>query len=193
MQDNLGFIVFGISIVAVLVVAVRHNLFQDINDMMTSIKIGAHNIEYNLAPDRRMPLLVIDKEFGLRQLHPAFFNRLSREEWQEFWDIIYGIHPLINFENKKLPAAERNYSIAEIQKVLLKRFPEGFSGFSIEQWKTFWKEIKGVTDYKMQITGGDEWMEKQRARADRKLEQKVKQDNEQISTTIQGVREQIGQ
>ena len=192
MYDNLGFIVFCICIIAILVVAARHNLFEDIDDMITSLKIGAHNVEYNFAPDRRIPLFVIDKEYGLRQLHPQFFNRLSRAEWQEFWDIIYGIHPLIEFENEKLPSAQRNYSIAEIQKVLVKRYPEAFSGFSVEQWKFFWKEIKGISDYKLQFSGGDEWMEKQRARADRKLERQVQQDDDSISATIQDVRESIG-
>lgn len=192
MQDNLGFIIFGISIVAILVVAVRGNLFQDVDDMIASIKIGGHNVEYQLSPDRRMPLLVINKEYGLRQLHPRFFNSFSKHDWLEFWDIIYGIHPLIDFENEKLPSAQRNYSTAEIQKVLLKRYPEAFSGFSIEQWKLFWKEIQGITDHKMLPTGGDEWMQKQRNKSDRRLERKMKQDNEKISATIRGVRETIG-
>lgn len=191
-QDNVGFIVFGISFVIVLVVAIRHNIFQDADDMLTSLKIGAHNIEYRLSPDRRMPLLLVDKEFGLRQIHPAFFNKLSKEEWQEFWDIIYGIHPLIEFENLRLPMADRNYSIAEIQKVLLKRFPEAFSEFSIEQWKLFWKEIKGIIGHKMQLTGEDEWLQKQRDRSNRRLDRKIKQDDGRISSTVQSVRETIG-
>ena len=191
-QDNLAFIVFGVGIVLVIVVAVRGNLFQDIDDMVTSLKIGGHNIEYQLSPDRRMPLVVVDKEFGLRQLHSSFFNSLSRDDWQEFWDIIYGIHPLIDFENEKLSSAKRNYSVAEVQKVLVKRYPEAFSSFSVEQWKMFWKEIKGISDSKLQISGGDEWMQKQRNRADRKLERKVRQDDEKISWTIESVRETIG-
>ena len=142
MKDNVGFIIFGISIVAILVVAIRDNLFHNIDDMVTSLKIGKHNVEYQLSPDRRMPFVIIDKEFGLRQLHPAFFNSLSKDGWQEFWDIIYGTHPLINFENKMLSPAKRNYSVAEIQKVLIKRYPEAFSDFTVEQWKSFWKEIQ---------------------------------------------------
>ncbi len=192
MRDNLGFIVFGVSILVVLVVAVRQNLFQDIDDMVTSLKIGRHNVEYRLTPDRRRPLIVIDKEFGLRQLHPALFNSFTRDDWQEFWDIVYGIHPLINFQNEKLPSAERNYSVMEIQRVLVKRYPEGFSGFSVEQWKLFWKEIKGILDYKLQISGEDEWMQKQRDRADRKLEKKLGQDDERISSTVKGVRQEVG-
>jgi hypothetical protein len=192
MQDNLGFIVFGICIIAVLVVAIRQNLFQDIDDMITSLKIGGHNVEYHLSPDRRMPLVIVDKEFGLRQLHPAFFNSLNKEEWQEFWDIIYGIHPLIRFENEKLAPAKRNYSIKEIQEVLIKRYPEAFSAFGADQWKLFWKEILGIVDYKLQISGEDEWMQKQRDRADRRLERKVKFDDEKISATVGSVREGIG-
>ncbi|MBL7196520.1 MAG: hypothetical protein ISS47_00320 [Candidatus Omnitrophica bacterium] len=191
MQDNLGFIVFGISIVAILVVAVRQNLFQDIDDMMTSLRIGKHNVEYHLSPDRRMPLVIVDKEFGLRQLHPTFFNSFDKEDWQEFWDIIYGIHPLISFESEKLSAAKRNYSIAEIQKVLIKRYPGVFSTFNREHWKLFWKEIFGVLDSKLQISGGDEWMRKQRDKADRKLEKKMRRDDGKISSTIRGLRQEI--
>ncbi|MFC1708786.1 hypothetical protein ACFL2J_01825 [Candidatus Omnitrophota bacterium] len=191
-QDSLVFIIFGFSIIAVLVVAVRGNLFQDVDDMVSSLKIGAHNFEYQLIPDRGMPLLVVNKEYGLRQLYPAFFNRLSKADWQEFWDIIYGIHPLINFENKMLAPADRNLSIVEIKSVLVKRYPEIFSGFSAEHWKLFWKEIKGVTDYSIKGAGGDEWSKKQKARSDRRLDQKVKQDKERISSTIQDVRETIG-
>lgn len=192
MQDNLGFIVFGVSIVAILAVAIRQNLFQDINDMVTTLKIGRHNVEYQLSPDRRRPLVVTDKAFGLRQLHPAFFNSLDEEGWQEFWDIIYGIHPLITFENEKLPAAERNFNMAEIQKVLIKRYPEAFSGFNQENWKMFWKEIFGIIDYKLQIPGEDEWAQKQRERSDRRLHRKTQADNEKISETVGRVREEIG-
>ncbi|MFC1646322.1 hypothetical protein ACFL2Y_03990 [Candidatus Omnitrophota bacterium] len=191
-QDNLAFIIFGVCIIAILAVAIRGNLFQDIDDMITSLKIGGHDFEYHLSPDRRMPLVVVDKEFGLRQLHPAFFNKLSRDDWQEFWDVIYGIHPLINFENEMLIAAGRNYSVAEVQKVLIKRYPEAFSGFSVEQWKLFWAEIKGIYDYKLQIAGDDEWMRKQKDRAGRKLDKKIKRDDEEISRTIESVRETIG-
>lgn len=192
-QENLAFIIFGVSIIAVLVVAARGNLFQDIDDMITSLKIGGHNFGYQLSPDRRMPLVVVDKEFGLRQLLPGFFNKFSRDDWQEFWDVIYGIHPLIDFENKMLGSAGRNYSILEIQRVLVKRYPEAFSGFSVEQWKMFWKEIKGIYDYKLQISGGDEWLQKQRERANRKLDRKIKRDDEKISRTIESVRETIGE
>jgi hypothetical protein len=192
MQDNLGFIVFGVSIITILVVATRQNLFQDVNDMITALKIGGHNIEYQLSPDRRKPLVIMDKEFGLSQLHPQFFNRFSKEDWREFWDIIYGIHPLIGFENEKLPAAERNYGIAEIQQVLIKRYPEAFSGFGEEQWKVFWKEIFGITDYKIQGSGEDEWMRKQKDRSDRRLQRKMNTDERKISTTIGSVREEIG-
>ena len=192
-QDNVGFIVFGISFIIVLIVAIRHNIFRDADDMLTSLRVGAHNIEYRLAPDRRMPLLLVDKEFGLRQIHHTFFNKLRRDEWQEFWDIIYGIHPLISFKNQMLPQADRNYSVAEIQKILVKRYPEAFSEFTIEQWKMFWKEIIGIIGHKMQAGGEDDWMRKQRDKSDRRLERKIKKDDGRISSTVQSVRETLGE
>ncbi|MDD5005158.1 MAG: hypothetical protein PHS93_01480 [Candidatus Omnitrophica bacterium] len=192
MQDNIGIFVLGISVVVILTVAVRQNLFRDVNDMITTLKIGRHNVEYQLAPDRRKPIVLTDKEMGLKQLHPSFFGSFNREDWQEFWDIIYGVHPLIKFSNEKLAGAGRNYSIAEIQEVLVRRYPEGFSGFNAEQWKIFWKEIFGIIDYKIQIPSQDEWVEKQRDKSDRRLDKKIKQDDEKISATIQGAKKEIG-
>lgn len=192
MHDNLSIVVLGVSIIAILTVAIRQNLFQDILDMITSTKIGKHNVEYRLSPDRRKPIITVDKEFGLKQLNPTFFNNFDDKDWQEFWDIIYGMHPLINFQDEKLPAAERNYSILEIQDVLIKRYPEGFSGFAEEHWKMFWKEIFGIIDYKLEIPGGDEWAQKQRDRADRKLYKKLQKDEAEISATIDQVRREIG-
>ena len=184
MQDNLGVIVFGISALAILVVAIRQNLFQDANDMVTALKIGKHNVEYQISPDRRKPLVIMDKEFGLRQLHPTFFNNFDREDWQEFWDIIYGIHPLIGFKDEKIPAADRNYSIPEIQRALIQRYPEAFSLFQGEQWKIFWKEVFGIIDYKIQVPGLDDRIERQKDKSDRRLDKKIKRDDQEISATI---------
>jgi len=193
MRDNLSVIVLGISAVAILVVAIRQNLFQDANDMVRALKIGRHNVEYQFSPDRRKPMVIMDKEFGLRQLHPAFFNNLDREDWQEFWDIIYGIHPLISFKDEKFPAAERNYSIAELQRVLTRRYPEAFSAFQGEQWKMFWKEVFGIIDYKIQVPGFDDMVEKQKDKSDRRLDKKIKRDDDAISATIAGARREIGE
>jgi len=193
MRDNLGIVVFGVSAIAILVVAIRQNLFQDINDMSRALKIGMHNVEYQFSPDRRQPMVIMDKEFGLRQLHPVFFSKFDRDDWQEFWDIVYGIHPLIGFEDEKIPAADRNYSIGEIQSILIKRYPEAFSVFGEEQWKMFWKEIFGIIDYKVQVPGFDSMVEKQRGKSDRRLEKKIKIDDQKISTTVNEARKEIGE
>lgn len=193
MNDNLSFIVFAVSLIAILVVAVRQNLFKDIDDMARAIKIGKHNVEYRLSPDRSIPIVISDKELGLQQLYPEFFNRFDRQDWDDFWDIIYGFHPLISFNNEKLPAAERNYQIPEIQKVLIERYPEAFAQFNNEQWRFFWKEIFGIIDYKIQSSSDDEWMRKQKDRSDRRLDRKMDVDNKKISETIAHSREEIGQ
>ncbi|NQU18709.1 hypothetical protein HQ550_00985 [bacterium] len=193
MQDNLGVIIFGVSAIAILVVAIRQNLFQDVNDMVTALRVGRHNVEYQFSPDRRRPLVIMDKEFGLRQLHPVFFNTFDKEDWQEFWDIIYGVHPLISFKNEKIPVADRNYSITEIQMVLIERYPEGFSGFGQEHWKTFWKEVFGIIDYKIQVPGLDQRIESQKDKSDRRLDKKIKKDDQKISATVSQAKREIGE
>jgi hypothetical protein len=192
MRDNTGILVLGVGLVVILVVAIRENLFQDINDMVTTMKIGRHNIEYQLSPDRRKPLVISDKEISLKQIYPAFFNNFTRDDWDDFWDIIYGVHPLINFNNEKLSPAQRNLSVNEIQDVLIKRYPEVFSQFQAENWKIFWKEIFGIIDYKLQLPSQDEWVEKQRDKSDRRLEKKIKIEDQRISQTVDKVRQDIG-
>lgn len=192
MRDNTGIVVLGISLVAILVVAIRQNLFQDVNDMVTTMKIGRHNIEYQLSPDRRKPLVISDKELSLRQLYPTFFNNFTRDDWSDFWDIIYGIHPLIIFDNDKLSPAQRNYSVTEIQRVLIERYPEAFTQFKEDNWKVFWKEIFGIIDYKLQLPYGDELAQKQKDRSDRRLEKKIGTEEQKISQTVDKVRKDIG-
>jgi len=192
MRDNTGILVLGVGIVAILVVAIRQNLMQDVSDMVMTMKIGGHNAGYQLTPDRRKPIIISDKEVSLKQLYPSFFNNFTRDDWDEFWDILYGVHPLIKFSNEKLPAANRNLSVAEVQEVLIKRYPEAFSQFKEENWKTFWKEIMGIIDYKLQLPGQDEWVQRQKDRSDSRLDKKIKADEEKISGTVSKVRSEIG-
>lgn len=187
-SDNLSFILFALCILAILGVAIRQNLFRDMQDMARMVKIGRHNIEYRISPDRKKPLILADREIGLRLVYPEFFDKFDKQDWQEFWDIIYGVHPLIGFEDEKFTPAERNYYVAEIQKILVKRYPEGFSHFDQERWMVFWKQIFSVSpgiEYSFEE-------EEQRQRSDRILQRKLKKDDVEISSTIKDVREEIG-
>ncbi|MDD5291797.1 MAG: hypothetical protein PHY46_01250 [Candidatus Omnitrophica bacterium] len=192
MRDTTGILVLVVSIVGILVVAIRQNLLQDAQDMVTTMKIGGHNIEYQMSPDRRRPLIVTDKEIGLRQMYPTFFNNFTRDDWDEFWDIIYGTHPLIKFDNERLLPAQRNYSTQEIQKVLVQRYPEAFTQFDEEKWKIFWKEILGIIDYKLTSLTQDDWVQKQKERSDDRLRRKIQKEDQEISDTVNVVRQEIG-
>ena len=185
--DNLGFIVLAVSMIAILVTAVRHNLFRDIDDMSKTLQISGHNIQYQLFPDRSKPLISADKEMGLRQIYPQFFNNFTKEDWLEFWDIIYGTHPLIEFKNERLPMAERNLYINEIQDTLVSRYPRGFSGLDQENWRMFWKQIFSVSPGMQALLEED----KQKERSDRRLDRKMQKDTGEISTTIKGVKDEI--
>lgn len=183
MKENLAFIVFGVLLVAMVAVSIRENLFRDAEDMSKALQIGKHNIDYQLFPNRSKPLILMTKELGLRQFYPDFFENFDRDDWQEFWDVIYGVHPLIEFENEKLPSANRSYSIREVQVVLAERYPEGFASFNEEAWNTFWKQIKdinpGIPPY---LLNQDQ---KQKEREDRILQRKIQKDNARVSRTIQ--------
>jgi len=193
-SDNLGFIVFTASIVLILVVAIRHNLFRDIRDMDKTVQIGLRNIDYQFFPNRPRPITYSAKEVALKQFHPSFFNNLSRDGWAEFWDIIYGAHPLIGFKNEKLVSAERNFYISEIQGVLVQRYPEAFSGFAEGDWRAFWKTVYGIPYSEMVGTDAtDRWNRFREDRSERRLDKKIKKDNAVITDEIKDVRKQIGE
>jgi hypothetical protein len=82
--------------------------------------------------------------------------------------------------------------VAEVQDALMKRYPEAFSQFGSDNWRLFWKEIFGITDYKIQFTGEDEWMQKQKDKQDAKLDRKIQMDRQKVSSTVEKVREEIG-
>lgn len=192
-QDNIAFVVFAFSIIAIIVVAVRGNLFRDADDLAQAVKIGSHNFEYQLSPDRRRPFVSVDKEYGLRQLIPGLFYNFDKDDWKEFWDIIYGAHPLLKFKNERLPLADRNLYIQEVQKVLVERYPQGFTNLTPDQWRIFWSEIFGIVDYKMVVGGSEEWQRKQKMRADERLNRRLRRDNNKISRTIQRAEQDIGE
>lgn len=183
--DNLAFVVFFVLLIAIIAVAIRGNLFHDAGDMAKAVQIGKHNIDYQFFPDRSKPLILATKELGLRQFYPDFFKKFTRDDWQEFWDIIYGVHPLIEFENEKLAAADRNYFVGEIQVVLADRYPDGFAHFDAEAWKTFWKQIQDINPgVPPNLLGGDF---KQKEREDQRLERKIRRDTARVQETIEDV------
>lgn len=179
--DNLGFIVFGVIFVAIIVVAIRQNLFRDIDDMMKSVEIGKHNIAYEAFPDRGRPLVLSGQEISLKQVYPDFFKKFNKEDWREFWDIIYGSHPLVEFDNEMLAEGGRNYFMQEVQRVLAIRYPEFFSSFSTGAWDIFWKQIFNISPGVMALFE----TEKQKESSDRRLSRRRQRDTHKISTTVE--------
>ena len=95
------------------------------------------------------------------------------------------MHPLIEFENEKLAAGNRDYFIAEIQVVLAHRYPEGFAHFDAEAWKTFWKQIYDINPGVSPNLLGQDF--KQKERDDQRLQRKIEKDTARVSGTVQRV------
>lgn len=181
--DSLALIVFCVLFIAIVVVALRENLFHDINDMSKAVAVGKHNIDYQFFPARRKPLILSTKEMTLRQFHPDFFKKFDKNEWREFWDIIYGQHPLIEFKSEKLERADRSLYLQEIQAVLIDRYPEGFVNFSQEMWSQFWMQIFDITPgVPANLLQEDN---KQKELAERRLKRIMERDDARVSEGIQ--------
>jgi len=188
-DESSFFVVLAICVLVVVLVAIRQNIFHDISDMSRSAAVAGHNFDYQLMPDRHNSLGLTNAELGLRQVYPDFFNKFDRANWQDFWDIVYGTHPLIGFKNEKIPSAERNFSVDEVQQALVRRYPELFSRFSSENWKIFWKQVFNISPGIQALFEEG----KQKDRSDARLEKMINQDNKKISNTVHQVRETIGQ
>jgi len=197
MGERIGFIVISACLLLVLIVGIRKNIFRDINEMKRVTKVSMHNIDYQLSPDRSRPLIPMEREMTLQIFFPGLFNRFDRNDWKKFWYIIFGTHPSIDFNNERLPEAQRNFYIKEAQEELIIQYPAFLNNFTKENWNEFWQVvfgIKKVPDMEMSFDGLDKSARSnsRKAKREERLERKMKKDTENIDETVNEVRETIG-
>lgn len=104
-------------------------------------KLNAHreNLLYSLGPElkRRRPISLVERETQLEANFPNPFVRFNEQDWNEFWNIIYGSFAVGEPEKPGLPKKVRQLEPAEIIEELKKLYPQPFNYFKDEHWQAF--------------------------------------------------------
>lgn len=88
-------------------------------------------------PKRRSPISLLKKETELKLYVGEPFRSFSRQQWQEFWHIIYAAFPKEPPEREGLPKRMRQLTLDEIAFKLMSLYPQPFAYFKEEHWKLF--------------------------------------------------------
>jgi len=117
----------------------RDRLVQDIEDYKDNIgyrlKVMAYNIHEEIYPSRQRPLNTMEQEDNLKLFAPQVFRRFSRQDWSNFWGLIYD-----SFYEKKGAIRVRRYrSKPEVEAYLAENYKEPFSKLDQRGWDAFWQ------------------------------------------------------
>ena len=135
-------ILAGIALACILFFA-RDNLKDDLGDIVDSAGILIHNFQYGLSPERSKPNTAIDKEESLKSFVGEPFTTFRRPDWDEFWNILYGIFPVDYSENERLPVKVRQLNYSEMEAKLKEAYPAPFTYFQDQHWQQFWQIVFG--------------------------------------------------
>ncbi len=104
-------------------------------------KVILENINVQMYPPRKFVGTKIQKEDMLKMYVGEPFKNFSFKEWEQFWQIIYGLYRKENPQDPRLPAIYRHLDKEEMQQELIGRYPTPFSYFGDAQWEQFWQII----------------------------------------------------
>lgn len=115
---------------------------QGLNGLRDNCKYKLNIIRQNtlnfISPKRRPPFTIIALKENLKTALPVPFVEFTEEEWERFWNWIYG-----NFEEAKddWPKRKRQLTKEEIQDMLRSYYRNPFGYFREQQWDIFWKQV----------------------------------------------------
>jgi len=95
------------------------------------------NFEYK----RQKPITLLKKETELRLYIGEPFRSFNRSDWENFWNIIYGIFPKTDPNQPGLVAKRRQLTEDEIAAELKKMYPQPFIYFMQDHWNMFFEVI----------------------------------------------------
>lgn len=99
------------------------------------------NILYNLGSSRTPPLSTVDLEENLKLYVRNPFISFTRDDWEEFWDLLYAKVPE---DESGWPTRKSQFNREEAQIALADYYGEPFSRFTDSQWSVFWRHaLKG--------------------------------------------------
>ncbi|MDD5561925.1 MAG: hypothetical protein PHT50_07360 [Candidatus Omnitrophica bacterium] len=97
--------------------------------------------DLTLEPERHRPVSLLQKETELKLYIGEPFKSFSRSDWEEFWNIIYGIFPKTDPQEPGLVSKRRQLTKDEIAYELKNMYPRPFINFQQNHWKTFFEII----------------------------------------------------
>lgn len=106
---------------------------------LEKIKIHFYNFFYESGSGltRRRPIIFIEREIELKLYIGEPFRDFTKKDWDEFWNIIYGVFPKDAPEKEGLPRKVRQLTEDEIASELMSRYPQPFAYFNESNWKIF--------------------------------------------------------
>lgn len=116
----------------------RGNFANDWQDLRAQFKITKDNTRDLFSPERKRPYSVMVSQESLKQALPAFFGEFDEEQWQGFWNLIYGLHDTNDYNSSYSLKRKRQLSTDEIQSVLNNEYPQIFGRFDAQMWRNFW-------------------------------------------------------
>ena len=164
--------ILGIAVLGLIVLAgvslrnsdFRDRAFADYQHISQKARINVENFLYNVkedaSPTRKRSDSTMQQEDKLKLFMPDIFQNYSKQDWDDFWKLIYGRRPVGNSWIKQ----RRYRSVREIQKALAYRYPEPFGYFQGQHWQYFWSiiaENKGFVDITYPDQEPEQWWEKE--------------------------------
>lgn len=103
------------------------------------LKIYFNNFFYYIGsqPKRKPPLSLLTKETELRLYIGEPFKSFSQNDWDKFWNLIYGVFPKEHPERQGLPKKLRQLTQDEIIYELSSSYPQQFANFRQQHWEIF--------------------------------------------------------
>lgn len=86
---------------------------------------------------RHRPFSLLEKETELKLYIGEPFKSFTREDFNEFWHLIYGTFPKDIPDREGLPRKTRQLTSDEIAFELMSLYPQPFAYFKSEHWQTF--------------------------------------------------------
>ncbi|MDD5247258.1 MAG: hypothetical protein PHS09_07695 [Candidatus Omnitrophica bacterium] len=133
------FLVLGF-LALILVILFQNQIKKFVSFQENKLKTYHDNFFAGNDPEiakRRVPLSAAKEESDLEVVFGEPFASFSRQDWDEFWNVIYGLYQIEEPLEQGLPNRMRQLTYAEIAAELARRYPQPFSYFGQQQWEAF--------------------------------------------------------
>ena len=124
-------------ILLILVLNFRQQLRDIFSFNVERLKIYYEN--FFVSSGRHPPATFAEKETELKLYVGDPFRDFDRDEWNEFWELVYGMYPKGDPGREGLPKKMRQLTEDELSSELMRRYPYPFTYFRDNHWKLFFE------------------------------------------------------